>query len=109
MDIKHGNYSSAVSNLQKSGKSPYNLALAQLLGGNANAAKTTIDNVNPDELTWKHYYLRAICGARMSNQDVCTTNLTKAVQLSSDARSMAKDDIEFRNFFNNPLFQAAIR
>jgi hypothetical protein len=45
----------------------------------------------------------------MNNQDVCTTNLTKAVQLSSDARSMAKDDIEFRNFFNNPLFQAAIR
>jgi hypothetical protein len=65
--------------------------------------------VNPDELTWKHYYLRAICGARMNNQDVCTTNLTKAVQLSSEARTMAKDDIEFRNFFNNPLFQAAIR
>jgi tetratricopeptide (TPR) repeat protein len=109
MDIKRGNYSSAVSNLTKSGKSPYNLALAQILNGDANGAKNTIDKVNPDDLTWKHYYVRAIAGARMNNQDVCTTNLAKAVQLSNDARNMAKEDLEFRNFFNNALFQAAIR
>ncbi len=109
MDIKRGNYASAVNNLTKSGKSPYNLALAQLLNGNANGAKNTIDGVNPDELTWKHYYVRAIAGARMNNQDVCTSNLAKAVQLSNDARNMAKEDLEFRNFFKNPLFQAAIR
>lgn len=109
MDIKRGNYASAVTNLTKSGKSPYNLALAQLLNGDANGAKNTIDKINPDELTWKHYYLRAIAGARMNNQDVCTTNLAKAVQLSNEARNMAKEDLEFRNFFKNPLFQAAIR
>ncbi len=109
MDIKRGNYASAVTNLTKSGKSPYNLALAQLLNGDANGAKNTIDGINPDELTWKHYYVRAIAGARMNNQDVCTTNLAKAVQLSNEARNMAKEDLEFRNFFKNPLFQAAIR
>lgn len=109
LDIKAGRYAYAIANLQKSGKSAYNLALAQVLSGDANGAKTTLDNVNPDDMTWKHYYLRAICGARMNNQDVCTSNLTKAVQLSGEARTMAKGDIEFRNFFNNPLFQAAIR
>jgi hypothetical protein len=83
--------------------------LAQLLNGDANGAKNTIDGINPDELTWKHYYVRAIAGARMNNQDVCTTNLAKAVQLSNEARNMAKEDLEFRNFFKNPLFQAAIR
>lgn len=108
-DIKAGNYASAVSNFGKSGKSDFNTALAQLMNGDANSAKTTIDNINVDELTWAHYYLRAICGARMNNQDVCTTNLAQAVAKSANARTMAKDDIEFVKFFKNPLFEAAIR
>jgi tetratricopeptide (TPR) repeat protein len=108
-DVKSGNYASAVSNFGKSGKSDFNSALAQLLNGDANGAKTTIDNINPDELTWEHYYLRAICGARMNNQDVCTTNLAQAVAKNAEVRTMAKDDLEFVKFFNNPLFGAAIR
>ncbi len=108
-DVKAGNYASAVSNFGKSGKSDFNTALAQLMNGDANGAKTTIDNINVDELTWAHYYLRAICGARMNNQDVCTTNLAQAVSKNGEARTMAKDDIEFVKFFKNPLFEAAIR
>jgi hypothetical protein len=38
-----------------------------------------------------------------------TTNLTRAVQLSADARTMAKDDVEFIKFWANPVFQSAIR
>jgi tetratricopeptide (TPR) repeat protein len=109
LDIKAGNYSAAVNNFTKSGKSDFNVALAQLLNGNAAGAKTTIDNLNPDDLTWEHYYLRAICGARMNSQDVCTTNLAQAVAKNGTARTMAKDDVEFRRFFSNPLFEAAIR
>jgi tetratricopeptide (TPR) repeat protein len=109
LDIKAGNYSAAVNNFTKSGKSDINVALAQLLSGNATGAKTTIDNLNPDDLTWEHYYLRAICGARMNSQDVCTTNLAQAVAKNGTARTMAKDDVEFRRFFSNPLFEAAIR
>jgi hypothetical protein len=108
-DVKSGNYASAVSNFGKSGKSDFNTALAQLLNGDANGAKTAIDNINPDELTWEHYYLRAVCGARMNNQDVCTTNLAQAVSKNGEVRNMAKEDIEFVKFFNNPLFGAAIR
>lgn len=108
-DIKAGNYSSAVSNFVKSGKADFNMALAQLLSGDAAGAKTTLDNVHPDELTWEHYYLRAICGARMNNQDVCTTNLAQAVSRNGEVRKMAKDDLEFGKFFSNPLFEAAIR
>lgn len=109
LDIKAGNYSSAVNNFTKSGKSDFNVALAQLLNGNAAGAKATIDGINPDELTWEHYYLRAICGARMNSQDVCTTNLAQAVSKNGSVRNMAKDDVEFRKFFSNPLFEAAIR
>lgn len=108
-DVKSGNYSSATSNFGKSGVSDFNTALAQLLNGDANGAKTTIDNLSPDVLTWEHYYLRAICGARMNNQDVCTTNLAQAVSKNGSVRNMAKEDLEFAKFFKNPLFEAAIR
>ncbi|MDZ4666440.1 MAG: hypothetical protein SGJ00_01020 [bacterium] len=108
-DIKVGNYASATSNFGKSGISDFNTALAQLLNGDANGAKTTIDNLSPDVLTWEHYYLRAICGARMNNQDVCTTNLALAVSKNASVRNMAKEDLEFAKFFKNPLFEAAIR
>lgn len=107
--IKKGNYSEAVSNLNKASKKDFNLALAQLLNGNAAAAKTTIDNMKPEEMTWECYYIRAIAGARTSNQDVMTTNLTRAIQLNADLRQKAKNDVEFMNYWSNPAFQGAIR
>jgi Tfp pilus assembly protein PilF len=107
--IKTGNYPEAVSQLTKSGAKDFNLALAQLLNGDANAAKATIDNMNPDRLNWKSYYLRAIIGARTNNQDLMTTNLTRATQLDANVRNMAKEDVEFIKFWSNPAFQTAIR
>jgi hypothetical protein len=35
--------------------------------------------------------------------------LAQAVAKNAEVRTMAKDDIEFVKFFNNPLFGAAIR
>jgi hypothetical protein len=107
--IKKGNYPLAVSCFQKSGKSDFNSALATLLNGDANGAKTAIDNMDTDKLTWDLYYLRAVCGARLNSQDVVTTNIARAVSLDAKARTLAKDDMEFRSFFNNPLFEAATR
>lgn len=107
--VKKGNYALAVSLFQKSNKTDFNTALASLLNGDANGAKVAIDNMNPDNLSWEHYYLRAIAGARMNNQDVLTTNLARAVSMNGKVRNMAKDDMEFFRFFKNPLFEAAIR
>ncbi len=107
--IKKGDYADAVSNLSKASKKDFNLALAQILNGQNDAAKTTIDDMKPEELTWMHYYLRAIIGARTANQDMLTTNLTRAVQLNEQSREMAKTDMEFFKFWNNPAFQGAIR
>jgi Flp pilus assembly protein TadD/outer membrane protein OmpA-like peptidoglycan-associated protein len=107
--IKKGNYADAVSNLNKAGKKDFNLPLAQILNGQPDAAKATIDNMKPEELTWMHYYLRAIVGARTSNQDLMTTNLTRAVQMNPSVREMAKNDMEFFKFWSNPAFQGAIR
>jgi large subunit ribosomal protein L18 len=108
-EIKKGNYNAAMSSFVKSGKTDFNTALAQLLSGDAQMAKASIDNMNPDQLTWECFYLRAICGARLADQDGVTTNLARAVAMNAQARNLAKDDLEFMKFFNNPLFEAAIR
>lgn len=107
--IKKGNYSEAVSNLNKANKKDFNLALAQLLNGSPADAKTTIDNMKPEEMTWECYYIRAIAGARMSNQDVMNTNLTRAIQMNAELREKAKRDVEFMSYWSNPAFQGAIR
>lgn len=109
MAIKKGNYADAVTMISNSGKKDFNLALAQLLNGNPDAARTTIDNMKPEELTWNCYYLRAIIGARLTNQDALTTNLTRAIQSNPEVRNMAKEDVEFIKFWSNPAFQGAIR
>ncbi len=107
--IKKGNYADAVSNLSRASKKDFNLPLAQILNGQPEAAKATIDGMKPEELTWMHYYLVGIVGARTSNQDLMTTNITRAVQLNAGVREMAKTDMEFFKFWSNPAFQGAIR
>jgi len=107
--VKKGDYATAMSLFNKAGKKDYNYALCQILSGDANGAKATLDNMKQEELTWDHYYLRAIAGARLSNADVVTTNLTRAVQLNGDVRQLAKEDVEFIKYFGNPTFEGAIR
>ncbi|MFA6260491.1 MAG: hypothetical protein WC760_03420 [Bacteroidia bacterium] len=107
--IKRGNYQDALNQLGKSAKNDFNYALAQLLNNDAAGAKTTIDNMKPESLTWDCYYLRAIAGARMGNQDEMTTNLTRAIEKNPAVRALAKDDVEFIKYWTNPAFQTAIR
>lgn len=107
--IKKGDYATAMSNFRSANRQDYNYALAQLLNGDAQGAKTTLDNLKPEEMTADHYYLRAIAGARLNNQEVVTTNLTRAVQLNPEVRNWAKEDVEFIKWFGNPTFEGAIR
>lgn len=107
--IKKGDYAGAMSNFRSANKQDYNYALAQILSGDAQGAKTTLDNMKPEQLTADHYYLRAIAGARMNNAEVVTTNLTRAVQLNPEVRTWAKEDVEFLKWFGNPTFEGAIR
>jgi hypothetical protein len=107
--VKNGNYVEAVSSFTNSKINDFNTALALLLNGNAAACKATIDGLNPDELKWNHYYLRAVAAARSNNADDVAANLIKAIGANSDVRNMAKSDMEFAKMFSNPLFQGAIR
>ncbi len=107
--VKNGNYAEAVSSFNNSKINDFNTALALLLNGNSAGCKATIDGLNPDELKWNHYYLRAVAAARSNNADDVAANLIKAIGANSEVRNMAKSDMEFAKMFSNPLFQGAIR
>lgn len=109
ISIAYGRYGDAISYLQKSGKNDYNTGLAYLLNKDYEMAKKIFDYLKPEEMDVWTYYMKAILGARMNNAEYMSSNLTRAVQMDGNIRFTAKDDLEFRNFYSNPLFQAAVK
>lgn len=103
--IIEGNYSGALSSFGAR-KCDYNVALAQLLGNNYNAA---INTLNCTTKTGEVYYLMAIAGARTANDNMVYENLKKALEEDPKYRQQALDDREFIRYFNNPDFQSALR
>ena len=84
-----------------------NAALLQILDGNYNAARTTLDAVaQPDALT---SYLGAIVGARTNNRDAVYANLRKAVTASPACKAKALNDLEFAKFFTDDSFLTIVK
>jgi len=109
LGIKKGNYSDAVSNFKKANARDFNVALAELLNNNADGCNAILDNMKPEEKDWKCYYLRAVSAARADNSDAAATNLTRAVQMNGEVRTLAKEDVEFIKLWENPAFQSAVK
>ncbi len=79
-----------------SGSTTANLALAKLLNGDANGAKTTLENANDDSAMSS--YLLAICCARLGDGDGVKRNITDALTKDGTLRGKAQTDLEFQNF-----------
>jgi len=91
--IQEGNYSQAVSNF--SGENTVNAALAKLLNGDANGAKTILNN-SGDESAVAHYVL-AIANARLGNSAEAKQHRDMAVQKDASLSGKASSDLEFRD------------
>ncbi len=91
--IQEGNYSQAVSNF--SGENTVNAALAKLLNGDANGAKTILNNANDDSAV-AHYVL-AIANARVGNAAEAKQHRDMAVQKDASLSAKASADLEFRD------------
>jgi hypothetical protein len=105
IDIQNGNYAQAIGNFGSN--NTFNKALAQLLNGDYDAAKTTID-ASPDKDSAMGYYLKAIIGARKNDLTYLTENLTQAVAKDSSLKAKAAKDREFIKFFENASFKAIV-
>ena len=105
LSITKGDYAAAVSSFAGE-KCKYNIALAQLLNGTAEAASATLDCATK---TAAVYYLAAVVGARTGNDNMVFNNLKKAIQADAKYREEAKIDREFLKYFANAEFQNAIK
>lgn len=84
------------------GTDSFNQGLALLLNAKVDAAKNTFAKVE----TAKGYYGRAIVGARMSEEATVLDNLRTAIGKDANLKDRAKNDVEFRNYFENEAFKA---
>lgn len=103
--IREGIYQAALNGF--TGKTcTYNIALAQLLNGNADAALSTL-NCAPESAQVS--YLKAVIHSRKNNASQVYENLGKAIQQDGTLKAKAAKDREFIRFFAASEFQNLVR
>ena len=101
--IHEGKYDQAVNMLGD--KPSMNLALAQLLKGDVNKAKTTMESVKPCKCGAPSY-LKAVIAARLDDKDGVLNGLREAIGYNSDWKNYAQTDLEFSKFFMDDAFKS---
>jgi Flp pilus assembly protein TadD len=105
--ITKGEYDKAVNLF---GTEPcFNLALAQLLKGDVNKAKATLDSMKEMCKCGKPSYLKAVIGARLDNRDYMLGGLREAVGFNADWKAYAKTDLELAKFWNDDTFKSVVQ
>ena len=99
--LKEGKYDQAVNLLGD--KPSMNLALAQLLKGDLNKAKTTIDGVKPCKCGAPSY-LKAVIAARLDDKNGALNALREAVGYNTSWKNYAMTDLEFAKYFTDETF-----
>ncbi|MBW6502149.1 MAG: tetratricopeptide repeat protein [Bacteroidales bacterium] len=105
--VSKGEYDQAVNYYGT--ESDYNLAHAQLLKGDVNRAKATLDAIQGTAKTSRVSYLKAVVGARLDDRNYMLTNLREAVAADPAWKAYARTDVEFAKFFSDDAFRAAVQ
>ena len=92
--ITQGEYGRAISSMGNN--STANLALAKILNGDANGARTTLENSGEDSAVAS--YLLAICAARLKDAAGVKKHVTDALAKDPTMRDRAQNDLEFRDY-----------
>ena len=105
--ITKGEYDQAVNLL---GTEPdFDLALALLLKGDVNKAKTTLDAITVADKSGKVPYLKAVVGARLDNRDYMLNGLREAIGMNSSWKDYAKTDLELAKYWNDDTFKSTVQ
>jgi hypothetical protein len=87
----------------------FNLALAQLLKGDVNKAKSTLDAIKVPAKSGSSSYLKAVVGARLDDKNYMLNGLREAIGLKPEWKAYAKTDLEFAKFFNDDTFKSVVQ
>jgi len=103
LDVLDGNYSAAVNGF--TGNS-FNKALAEVLTGKLDAAKSTLKQLNSDAMT---HYLSAVIAARSGESvDAVVNHLKSAFASNPSLKEKASKDREFIKFMKDGAFTSAV-
>lgn len=103
--IIDGNYQDA-SNYFGSATS-YNAALAKVLNGDDQGAKTMLDGITHD--CYRASYLKGIVGAHLEDETYMWDNLKKAIELNPDMKAVLATDMEFGKYYADDKFAALVK
>lgn len=111
---KMGRYNMAVEKFNSASAlngAYYNAGLCKLLMGDLNGARTSLNEAVKQTGTdmAMPYYALAVVGARANDASLMGTNLKKACDIDSNLKEKARNDLEFRKYFTNTEFKAAIQ
>ena len=84
-----------------------NAALAKLLTKQNDAALSTLNSVKSDDALV--YYLKAIVGARKSDNNLLMNNLRTACSKSAELKANARKDAEFGKYFEDSTFKSIVQ
>jgi len=87
----------------------FNLALAQLLKGDVNKAKSTLDAIKVPSKSGSSGYLKGVVGARLDDKNYMLNGLREAVGANAAWKAYAKTDLEFAKFFNDDTFKSVVQ
>lgn len=111
--IRSGDYAQAIKALETSSltaTSKYNMGLAQLLTKDFDTAAKKFATVNTEDDKNAHaYYAAAVTAARTGDESTMAARLKKSIELNSDLRARAIDDLEFMKYFTSQSFIDAIK
>jgi tetratricopeptide (TPR) repeat protein len=107
VDIQMGNYADTAGSVGNN--NTFNAALAKLLNGDNNGAKSTLDAATSVNQTAWGFYLYAVIAARSGDKNGMVTNLKTAINKDASLKSQASTDCEFVKFKDDADFKAAIQ
>jgi len=84
-----------------------NLALAQLLKGDVNQAKVTLDAISAPTAT--DNYIKAVVGSRLDNRTYSLDGLRAAVAADATMKTLAKTDVELAKYWNDDTFMSIVQ
>jgi tetratricopeptide (TPR) repeat protein len=87
----------------------FNAALAQLLKGDVNKAKATLDSMTEPCRGGKSGYLKGVVGARLDDKNYMLAGLKEAIAVKPEWKAYAKTDLEFAKFFEDSAFLALVQ
>jgi tetratricopeptide (TPR) repeat protein len=102
--IMRAEYDQAV---QRFDGNSFNLALAQTLNTDNDAAVSTLNAMSNDKAMF--YYLKAVTAAKAENEGDALENLRIAISKKEALKEYAANDLEFRNYFDTQDFKDIVK